>query len=499
MKNRPIIAGIAALFTLGAVWYASKGVTRAAPSQTIATERKDLVLTIYKDDFGMVREARPLTLQQGENHLYLRDVSGQLDPQSILLRWLGDEAHAPQTTSQAYDLGVKTGEDLLRRYLGKEIEVVRYNQNGYPSDTQKGTLMAGQEGNFVLQSEGKFYIHPQGTMVAPTLPDVIPMPQVSLQANSPANQSANLEFSYLTRGLSWSADYTGTLSPDSDTINLECWATVLNKTGTNYPTAKVTLVAGSPNRAVVAGEGRMKMKMRGMDREAKKEMQDGAAHFAAGGRSMFQSQQALGDLHAYTVKTPTTVVQEQMNRLLMLGSKTVRVIRDYNTRFPDLNSYLGMWGGELATKKCSTAVALTFYNTEKNGLGEPLPNGAIRLYEPDASGIAQFIGAGNIGDTPNEEKIYLTLSSAFDVFSEWKLTQNKKIDKKTVQKVVEVTMHNQKARPVDIRALQDYSGYWKIVQESEKSVKLNAYESQWTVRVPANSTTVLRFTVEMKM
>ena len=158
-----------------------------------------------------------------------------------------------------------------------------------------------------------------------------------------------------------------------------------------------------------------------------------------------------------------------------------------------------MWGGEPTNHKCSVAVGLTFYNTENNALGEPLPEGAIRLYEPDKEGIAQFIGAGNIGDTPKDEKVYLTLSSSFDVFADWKLVKNQKIDKKTVQKFVEVTLHNQKAHSVAFRAIQGYSGYWKILQESEKSVRLNAYESQWIVTVPGNSTTVLRYTVEMKM
>ncbi len=497
MKNRPLVAGCAAAVLLGVLWYASKSTTQAVPKSIIATERKELNLTIYHDDFGMVREVRPNSLQQGENHLYLRDVSNQLDPQSILLRWLGNDSQTPQTTSHAYDLGVKTGESLLHRYMGKEVEVVRYNQSGYPSDTQKGTLMAGENGSFVLQSGDKFYVQPQGTMVVPTLPDVIPMPQVSLQATSNASQSANLEFSYLTRGLSWSTDYTGTLSPDSDTMNLECWATVLNKTGTNYPNAKVTLVAGSPNRATVAG-GKMEMKV--MREEMMMQRQMPAArdtNDAEKGR--FANPQALGDLHSYAVKTPTTVVQEQMNRLLMLGSKMVKVLRDYNTRFPSLQSYYGMWGGEPANHKCSVAVGLTFYNTENNALGEPLPEGAIRLYEPDKEGIAQFIGAGNIGDTPKDEKVYLTLSSSFDVFADWKLVKNQKIDKKTVQKFVEVTLHNQKAHSVAFRAIQGYSGYWKILQESEKSVRLNAYESQWTVTVPGNSTTVLRYTVEMKM
>src|SRR5207248_2625699 len=94
-----------------------------------------------------------------------------------------------------------------------------------------------------------FYVQPAGTLVAPANGDIVTIPQLSVQAESPAAQAANLEVAYLTRGLSWSADYVATLSPTGSSLGLECWATVTNRTGTDYPNARVSLMAGMPNRA----------------------------------------------------------------------------------------------------------------------------------------------------------------------------------------------------------------------------------------------------------
>src|SRR5207248_11669629 len=81
-------------------------------------------------------------------------------------------------------------------------------------------------------------------------------PQRSGPAGSAAAQRANLERAYLTRGLSWSADYVATAAPEGGRLALECWATVTNRTGADYPSARVSLVAGTPNRAVVPAEER---------------------------------------------------------------------------------------------------------------------------------------------------------------------------------------------------------------------------------------------------
>src|SRR5439155_13399754 len=115
--------------------------------------RENLELTVYAQDFGLVREVRPLPLAAGQNRLRLVDVSKQLDPHSVLLRWRGGAAHPPQILAHAYDLGVASSEGLLRRYLGKQIELVRYGANGRETERQTGTLMVEANGEAVVQAD----------------------------------------------------------------------------------------------------------------------------------------------------------------------------------------------------------------------------------------------------------------------------------------------------------------------------------------------------------
>lgn len=52
-------------------------------------------LTVYSQDFGLVRETRRMDLSAGINRLAVPEVSQSLDPESVLLRWVGSGA-APE-------------------------------------------------------------------------------------------------------------------------------------------------------------------------------------------------------------------------------------------------------------------------------------------------------------------------------------------------------------------------------------------------------------------
>jgi hypothetical protein len=299
--------------------------------------------------------------------------------------------------------------------------------------------------------------------------------------------------------LQWSADYVAILSPKDDSLKLECWATVTNRTGADYPNAKVSLVAGSPNRAAVSGSVRKaKVGMAFEDGHVRYEAESRLARSFAGAGAV-ASPEAVGEFHEYRIQNPTTVVQEQMNRLLMLGSDKVQAKRDYNTRLHSLSAWDDVynWGTPAQPKRGSVQLALSFYNKTENGLGEPLPQGAIRIYEQDKSGSLRYTGAASILDTPREQKVDLTLASAFDVFTEYRVVISKKVAKHTYLKQIEVTLHNEKSSPVNLRVVQGFSGRWKITTESHKRQNLNAYETQWAVAVPAGGTVPLTYEVEL--
>lgn len=500
MRSKLIAVSVVLVVVVSTGWRANRLAARDEKPTGSRAVRQNVELTVYAQDFAMVREIRPMRLSTGSNPLRVLDVSKQLDPHSVLLRWQGDDGKLPQLTAHSYDLGVADGEGLLKRYLGKEVELVRYADNGREADRQKGTLMVEANGAVVVQTDGKFYVRPQGTIVAPTNGDIVTIPQLTVQAESPTAQPANLEVAYLTRGLSWTADYVATLSPRDNTFKLECWATVTNRTGTDYPKAKVSLIAGTPNRAARPAAKRQRGWNYWADAHVPSAAPPGLPRAPLEAPNIEEERpEPVGDFHAYKIKTPTTVAMEQMNRLLMLSGTRVPIIKDYATHVPQLSAWddYSEWGTARQPRRGNVQVSLTFFNREKDGLGVPLPGGSLRVYEPDRSNSLRYAGAATIRNTPKDEKVYVALARAFDVFTEWRIVKTQRINKRIVRKQAELILHNEKPAAIDLRVVQPFGSRSKVVAESHKHVNLDAYQSQWTVRVPAGEKVTLTYTVDL--
>lgn len=475
-------------------WVGSR--RQVASAQPAAPARRTVELTVYPQDFGLVREIRPVRLVRGANRLQVLEVSKQLDPQSVLLRWQSEGANLPQLIAHSYDLGVANRDELVKRYLGREVELLRYGQNGREAERQRGQLMV-ESGGLVLQSGGKFYINPMGTLVTPAAGEIVTIPQLSVQAESPAAQPATLEIAYLTRGLSWSADYVGTLAPEKNVFSLECWATVTNRTSVDYPDAKVALLAGSPNRAVYAAKGRWA--------ELYRQVPSAGAPAMAAPRAPSLpaieggAPESVGDLHAYPIKGATTVVQDQMNRLLMLSSTQILVVRNYTSVAPQLSFWYDdpEWGSARQSRRRSAEVGVEFENTEKAGLGVPLPRGTVRVYEPDRSGSLRYAGASQIQDTPKDQKLSLTLARAFDVHAEPRILEVRRLNRKVVRKRAQIVLHNEKGSAVEVRVVQPFGSPWKVVSQSHPHQRRDAQHAQWKIAVPSDGRVTLAYTVDV--
>jgi len=487
MNPRTMILALAAAAVVSGC--GQEGKARQAGDQP----RGVVELTVYSDDFAMVREERPVSLEKGRTKLRLPEVSRQLDPSSVLFGWpKGQEA---QVVSNTYDLGAEGSNAVLQRYVGQEVEMVWTGSDGREGKRAKGTLEVGGDGGVVFRSEGKLWVNPNGTIVAPARSDVVTIPQLSVDVESEAARATTLDVAYLTRGLAWSADYVNTLDPDKDEMRLECWATVTNRTGTTFPEAKITLVAGSPNRAVVAGID----KQESLDYEYSRfNVREAKPAATAGGAAGFTFNSVVGagvagELYAYPVKAAATIAPEQMNRVRMLYSPTVAVQRDYSVRLGYEYGYYNNYSGQGSPQRQSATLAIRFVNDEKSGLGAPLPKGAVRVYEPDANGAPRYIGAASVGDTPKQGRVNLTLTNVFDVTSESRLVRTVRVDKKHIRWDYEAVLRNAKKSPITLRVVHSLGG--KIVSESVKSTKLDARTMQWKVPIPAGGETKLTYSV----
>ena len=80
-------------------------------------------LTIYNQDFAVVRDQIELSLKQGENEVTVTDITAQAEPESVILR---DPAgkYALRILEQNYRADPVSTELLLSLYEGQEIDFI---------------------------------------------------------------------------------------------------------------------------------------------------------------------------------------------------------------------------------------------------------------------------------------------------------------------------------------------------------------------------------------
>lgn len=459
---------------------------------TVSTTRESIALTIYDQNFAMVTENRPLSLRSGMNEIVLQAVSPLIDPSSVLFRWDARSALRAEILAHSYDMGVQGTDALLRRYIGRNVLVRRYDSAGRLAGDLQGVLLSADEKGIVVAHwetrdpapTGGLHVNPHGELILPVAGDDPTLPALRVQIRAPQAGEARLTTSYLTGGLDWDADYAIVLQGDRR-MQLQLWATVTNQTGLSFPEARLTLVSGAltPEPLQAGYMADLEFGGRGIRR---------GMRMALGG-----TPQPLGELYSYPVARVVSLSDSRQSRVMLHEASSVPVRKRYLYRAPLLSPHGSPLVGKEA-RRSQTEVALVLENRKEHGLGLPLPRGSVRIYEAGANGALQYIGAGNMPATPNGERAEIGFGRAFDVTGEWlPLKQNARAKGITVYEV-QITLRNAKSQPVEVQVVQPFNGAWRMLQSSHSHTRLSATAAQWTVKVPANGSAQVRFTVEVR-
>jgi hypothetical protein len=445
---------------------------------------RQVELTVYSQDFAQVSEVRPVELLDGVVRIVIGDVSHRLDDSTVQYGW--PDGSGAEVTEATYDLGTSTGQTLLEQLVGRTVTLVYRSDTGRATDRETGVLEVASPGNVVVRVGDRLVINPDATIEAPA-GAVATMPKLTAAVQNGSKEEVDMSVSYMTRGLSWGADYVMTLGDEG--AGLELWAKVTNQTGIDFPAAKIKFVAGAPNRAVVDTLARKKeydyAGELGVARKAP------AMYGMAGADAAAIAPVPMGELIAYPYESKATLKNNQTNRVLMLREPKVSVVRDYAIRLPSP----GWYGYHDASQQLKATLSLAFKNSDESGLGQPLPAGEVRVYEPTKSGAPEYVGAASIRNTPKDDRIDLTLTEVFNVTARAKLVESRKLDKRKTAYTYEVTASNQKARPVDVRLVASFYGTWAVTDETVKSTRPDAATAQWILSVPSGGEAKLKYTV----
>jgi hypothetical protein len=456
----------------------------AAPEK----QEEGIALTIYNQNFGVVREKRNVDVKEKTGTIQFTDVAAQIDGTSVQFKSITD----PQATvlEQNYEFDLVSADKLLEKYIDKEITVLTKDGSRY-----SGNLLSFDAGQLVIRQEGEkggivmvqrgdnvkdiqFGALPEGLITKPTLVWKLATEKVGQQL---------IEVAYQTAGLNWQADYNAILNPNDTKLDLGGWVTINNQSGATYKDAKLKLIAGDVRR-----------------------VQPQQQMFV--GRAMAQSavsdevgfaEKAFFEYHLYTLGRPATVAQNQTKQIELLKAADVPVKKVFLYEgAPQYRFYGGLnnaanYGSEDSNKKVNVVVEVK--NSKENNLGMALPKGKMRLYKRDeADGSLEFIGEDEIDHTPKDETIKLHIGDAFDIVGERKrMDFHVDASSHVITESFEIRVRNHKTEPVEVLVKETLYRWnnWEITESNQKWTKYDANTIHFPVKVDKDGEQVITYTV----
>lgn len=474
-------------------------------------------LTIYNQNFAVVRERVPLDLKAGENQVTFAGATVQLEPDSVVLRdpagkvalRVLEQNYRADTISQGLLLSLHEGKELtflVRDKDAKEYPVKgrvirsgyvpsimgnpRYGQNIY----QQQQAMQAAAGSPIIEVDGRLRFSLPGEPVFPALTDdSILKPQLAWQLATDRPAKFEAELSYVTGGMSWEASYNLIAPEKGDTLDVIGWVTIDNQTGKQFDQAVIKLMAGDvskldPNQPAM-DEMRVGMMM--------------AKSMAAPA----VSEKAFDEFHLYSLARLTTLRNRETKQVEFIRGTGVKAKTFYVYNGADIGPQFRGWNAEMIRNQRDYGtqsnpkiwVMREFKNSEENGLGQPLPKGRTRFYRrDDADGRLEFTGENRIDHTPKNELVRLYTGDAFDLLGERKRTDFTLSNRQDqMEEEFEIKVRNRKTEAVEVRVVEKLYRWvnWQIVAKTHEFEKTDAQAVEFRVAVPADGETVVRYRV----
>lgn len=446
---------------------------RAQETRVTQADQTEVAVTIYNENLALVKDRRRVTLAPGIQNLAFIDVSAQLRPETALLHSDGGQLGVLE---QNFEFDLLTPEKILEESVGDTVKVIKTNPATGAETVEEARVLSVANG-LVLKIGDRIETAYPGRVVFDKVPPRLrarPTLVLELQNGNPGEQQ--VELSYLTGGLAWKADYVAELAPDEKTMDLSGWVTLTNTSGSAYNDAKLQLVAGNVNQ------------VRPVMEQAAKSMVLGGA---AGAPPM--AQEELFEYHLYTLGRPTTIGDNQTKQVAMLSGAGIPVVKEY--RLVNIGTAYNYPLGDMA--RVNATVRMAFDNKEADHLGMPLPKGTVRVYKNDSGGQALFVGEDAIDHTPKGETVHLDLGQAFDVTAQPKQTEFEQLSDRVFEAAFEIEVKNAKKEPVTVTVAEQFPAQWKMIDESLPHQKVQAFQAEWQVPVPAEGSTKLKYRVRV--
>ena len=452
----------------------------SAPGETVLesslNDQTAVNVTVYNNNLGLIKDIRKVHLPVGEGELRFMDVASHIMPVTVHTKSLNSPGGFT-VLEQNYEYDLMNADKLLDKYVGEKIKIIDWNQFQDRKEVIEATLLSNNKGQ-IYKIDDEIYLGHPGYKILPKIPDnLISKPTLMWLYSNTVKTAHHLEVSYLTKNISWKADYVLVLNQDDTAADMSGWITLDNKSGATYQDAQLKLIAGEVHRVEDRFEDRAYATEAPMKARA----------------PQFEEKEFF-EYHIYNLNRKTTIKNLQIKQVNLLESAVKSVEKVLLVR-GNRNFFLRQYHDQ--RPKQPVLVYIKFKNSKENNLGMPLPAGVIRLYKADHDGSLQFIGEDRIAHTPKNEELRLKIGEAFDVVAERIQTDYRRVTTRRHESGWEITLRNHKKKDVNISIEEELYGNWKVLDNSHPYKKLDAFRIRFGVNIPGEGETKVNYRVQI--
>ncbi|HOX40338.1 MAG TPA: hypothetical protein PL033_20340 [Candidatus Brocadiia bacterium] len=486
----------------------------AASLPTASVLQAEPALTIYNQNFAVVRDYATLDLKKGVNKVDFVGITAHLEPDSVILRDPAGKRRL-QILEQNYRADPISQALLLSLYEGKEIEfqvgnervkgkVIRsgyvphqrawqtYGQEYY---MRQAAYVQGASGQPVIEVNGLLQFNLPGNPLFPALTeDSILKPTLNWLIETDEDGKVDAEICYVTGGMRWEASYNIVCPEKGDVMDLVGWVTMDNQSGKQFDEAKIKLMAGDVSKL---------RRNEGQDYMARAQFLSGVA----GEMTPVVSEKAFDEYHLYDLNRRTTLHDRETKQVEFVRAENVKSERIYvyDGLYLDPRRYQG-WDYENirnnreygAQSNPKVWVMREFKNSEDNNLGIPLPKGRTRFYRRDDDGQLEFTGENIIDHTPKDETVRVYTGNAFDLVGQRRQTDYQiNTGQRWLDESFEIKVRNHKKEAVEVRVVEHLYRWvnWEIAKESREHIKTDTRTMEFRVKLEPDQEETITYKV----
>lgn len=389
---------------------------------------------------ALIVETRTVTLPAGAATVRFEGVAGGIVPQTALMF-----NAAPRERNR--DAALLSQGGLVDAFTGQRVTLRRTDPATGKTVEESATIRSAADRLVVTTPRGIEALYCSGlnqTVLYPDVPATLSAkPVLSMTTRDQPGGTVTITLAYLATGFDWDANYVVKIAPDGQSVDLLGWLTMASGDETTYPDATLAAVAGriqrSDETSDSTGEDARWAASR-LDRSwgcwpagttssglrqppppppppmaAPMMMEmDGAAEIIVTGtkrQALMMSSpvavavtavmEGLGDLKLYRVPIPVTVAAQSQKQVAFLAKDEIKGVLAYRSKVD--------WA-----EPNEPQILFRFKNSEKEGLGKPLPAGRLVFYQDGEDGT-MVMGESTLPDKAVDEEVELEIGESEEV------------------------------------------------------------------------------------